>query len=922
MVGLGPALAQREADNWIVTGTWFNFNGGNPPTVQPAPQPALFGTGSTISNAAGQLLFFFDNGFVYNRNHRPMPYHFSVAGGINIHGADGITTPAKQGALIVPWPGRDSLYILFHINHNYVNNFNSSLQYSIINMNRDSGRGDVQQADIPLLGGTNVCLKLSAVLHCNKKDVWVTGHLKNSDKYYSFLVTASGVNTTPVYSTCNMVPDGIGVNGRDENHYGNLKISAAGNRLAAAHLGLDYVELCDYNSQTGQVSNPKKLYLKPSYANYYPALRRFGAFAVDFSPSGDRLYASGLYYSYYLPIPSSTPRPVDRKYQFNAALATEAAIQASRYLIDTTDQGCSSMQIANDGKMYMVYQHLLVSTVGNPEGLGAACNYTFFALAGIGVCSGNLPSLVQSYFRYNIVTNGNCQGQAIQFNLSSLSGISGIAWDFGDPGSGANNTATSATPLHVFSAPGLYTVKVVLQNSNGCAADTVVKVVHAGPIAVSLGNDTTICSGDTLRLRPMGSPPGSVLLWSNNSTDTVLKITQPGQYWVKVNFGGCSVVDTINVGIRPLPQFTLGNDTVICSNNNLTIAPNPTYAGNFLWSDGTTLPTATVNTVGNHWLQITDNLGCSGRDTINVQFKTLPNFNLGNDTVICQRDTLLLNATVNGATGYTWNTGAISPQIKTYQSGVYWCDVNNNGCIYRDSLQLGIKPRPMTDLGKDTTLCENTSLLLDALYAGSSYLWSNGSTSGTLLVNEAGNYGVAVTLNGCTSKDSISIAYELLPRFSLGVDKLICTGETITLQPTVNPLWQLLWQDGSNGATYSVTKPGLYYLDATTRCGTVRDEVLFTQGLCKVYIPNAFTPNGDGRNDVLKVLGTALVTNFNFKIFNRYGQLVFETKDKNKGWDGLSQGRQVNNGTYIYNCSYQLQNGTIETITGTLVVMR
>jgi gliding motility-associated-like protein len=203
------------------------------------------------------------------------------------------------------------------------------------------------------------------------------------------------------------------------------------------------------------------------------------------------------------------------------------------------------------------------------------------------------------------------------------------------------------------------------------------------------------------------------------------------------------------------------------------------------------------------------------------------------------------------------------------------------------------------------------------------YLWNTGGTAQTYLVSQSGKYKVTVTKNNCSNKDSMNIAYELLPRFTLGTDRLICPAETIVLQPALNPLWQLLWQDGRNSTTYSVTQPGLYYLDATTRCGTVRDEVLFTKGLCKVYIPNAFTPNGDWRNDIFKVYGTEQVTAFHLQIFNRYGQLVFETRDKNKGWDGRINGQWVNNGGYAYVCMYMELNGVKdEVMKGVVLVVR
>jgi gliding motility-associated-like protein len=912
--------AQREADNWIINATWLNFGGGNAPTIQLAPQSTISRTASIISDANGRIQFYYDGGFAYNRNHQVLPYVYNNGGFPNLlYGANGFWSMARQGSLIVPWPGRDSLYILFHIHHDFNNNFQSELNYSIINMNLDGGLGDVQQANIPLLNGADVCLKLTASLHCNKKDVWVVGHLRNSDQYFTLAVTAAGVNTTPLFSTCNMIPDGIGVTGYDENHYGTMKISALGDKLAAAHLAQDYVEFCDFDNQTGLVSNPKKLYTKPGYIAYSSAGRGVGALAVEFSPSGQRLYVSSDYYSYWSP--DFTNRFVGRQYQFNTALTTEATIQASRYLIDTSLAVNSSMQVANNGKLYMNAQASLMNRVDNPEGLGAACSFVFNGVPSPYFTQGNLPSFLQSYFRYPIIATGNCQFQNISFNIQNPIGISSIAWDFGDPASGVNNTSASFTPTHIYTTQGTYTVKAVLQNSNGCGADTIKKIIHAGPFKVFLGNDTTICQGDTLQLK-MNIPGGSNF-WYNNSFDTAVKITQPGKYWVRVSLGECTATDTIEVFTRSLPQFTLGADTVICSNTNVTLAPNPVFAGTYTWSNNAATPTITVSNAGNYWLQITDNIGCKWRDTIGVSFKTLPNFSLGNDTAICQKDTLVLNATVIGATGYTWSTGATTPQIKTWQSGIYWCDVSRQGCTYRDSITLTVKSLPIVNLGNDTTICENTSIILNAQNPGSSYLWSTGSQAQSIAAGTAGQYAVTITKAGCISSDTINIAIELRPRFTLGADRLICPGETITLQPALNPLWQLLWQDGSRAATYPVTQPGLYYLDATTRCGTIREDIVFTKGLCKVNIPNAFTPNGDGLNDVLKALGTEVVTNFNLKIFNRYGQLVFESKDKNIGWDGRFNGQRANNGAYTCICTYRELNGTKEQmIKGVVLVIR
>jgi gliding motility-associated-like protein len=152
---------------------------------------------------------------------------------------------------------------------------------------------------------------------------------------------------------------------------------------------------------------------------------------------------------------------------------------------------------------------------------------------------------------------------------------------------------------------------------------------------------------------------------------------------------------------------------------------------------------------------------------------------------------------------------------------------------------------------------------------------------------------------------------------------MICAGNTITLAPVVDPAWQLLWQDGTKGPVYNIAQIGTYSLSATNNCGTTTDAIQITKGLCSVYIPNAFTPNGDSKNDLFKIFGTELITAFNLKIFNRYGQIVFETADKNKGWDGKLNGKDSPAGGFIYLLAYK-ENGApeLKQVKGSFVLIR
>ena len=197
---------------------------------------------------------------------------------------------------------------------------------------------------------------------------------------------------------------------------------------------------------------------------------------------------------------------------------------------------------------------------------------------------------------------------------------------------------------------------------------------------------------------------------------------------------------------------------------------------------------------------------------------------------------LTLNATVNNANSYQWNTGAVTPIINVTQQGLYWCQVTMQNCSFRDSLTiLSIKPMPVVNLGNDQIHCEGITTTLDATYLNSTYLWQDGTTNPVYNVSQQGVYTVQVNFNGCKSSDTIIINYILKPRFTLGPDQMICPGNSIILNPTLNPTWQIRWHDGTTNPTHTVTQPGNYSLSATNNCGTTQDDITVSKGICKVY---------------------------------------------------------------------------------------
>ncbi|HSC38902.1 MAG TPA: gliding motility-associated C-terminal domain-containing protein, partial [Chitinophagaceae bacterium] len=255
--------------------------------------------------------------------------------------------------------------------------------------------------------------------------------------------------------------------------------------------------------------------------------------------------------------------------------------------------------------------------------------------------------------------------------------------------------------------------------------------------------------------------------------------------------------------------------------------------------------------------------------------------------------------------------------------GVYWCDATNRaGCVYRDSVLITGRPLPAVALGNDTTICENTSLLLDATGAGDGYLWQNKSTASTCLVKDSGMYYVTVTKDGCTGADTINISLHRLPRPDLGNDIRICSGESVVLNPGVNDAVKIQWQDGSLQPSLAVSAPGVYVVTVTNSCGVATDKITVETGPCAVRFPNAFTPDGNGTNDIFKALNAFNVKEFRMQVFNRWGQKLFETNNPAEGWTGKTPDRAREPGVYVWTASYTDNSGRRVNRKGTVLLIR
>lgn len=823
-------IAQQQANIW-----YFGYHGGldfssGTPTILTDGQVYTIEGVASISDANGNLLFYTDGVTVWNRTHAVMP------NGNNLFGHES----TSQSAIIVPKLNDPSRYYVFTLDaQGQPHGFN----YSIVNMSLDGGLGDVEIKNVSLLALAGE--KITAVKHCNGKDIWVIIHGWDSDAFYVYLITTSGINATPVVSHTGSFISPVG----NLSGLGCMKASPNGKKLALAHTGLA-ADLCDFDNSTGIVSNAVSLFLPTeAYSNFA------GPYGVEFSSNSKLLYLSVDYYNLSGNLLSAV-------LQYDASLPDILSIQASKKIVyQEASHGTAgtygSLQMAPDGKIYLAeISQPFLSVINRPDSIGASCQFVhaqqflqsppnFLPQSTMG-----LPSFIQSYWRPNFKIRGECNGGRLYFDYLREREVLSVKWDFGDLASGPNNTSTLDSTYHDFSSYGIYTVKFIRYKP--CGNDTIIRKVQAGQLQALFGNDTLICGGSGYLLSPeLAEGPGYTYLWQNGSTEPTQMVNSSGLYWVEIsnNLNGCFKRDSIAVTIGPYPQFNLGNDFTKCAGQSQTLS-------------------------------------------VSVPFAT-----------------------------YLWSSGSNNSSQAINQTGTYWLDVTLDGCTKRDSVQAIFYPYPVVNLGKDTTICEDQTHTLDASNPGLNYLWQNNSTSQTYLVSAPGNYWVNVTDHGCSTADTIIINYDLKPVFTLGNDTAICSGMTIELKPTVQTGSALnyLWSTGSTAQQIAIVQGGLYSLQVTNDCGIKTDDILVKKGICKIYVPSGFTPNNDGLNDIFKANFGESVTDFKFRVHNRWGQLVFQTNDIKKGWDGRINGLVQPNGTYVWMIKYktitepkeQMMKGTV-----------
>lgn len=276
------------------------------------------------------------------------------------------------------------------------------------------------------------------------------------------------------------------------------------------------------------------------------------------------------------------------------------------------------------------------------------------------------------------------------------------------------------------------------------------------------------------------------------------------------------------------------------------------------------------------------------------------------DTAICPGESIdLLIELVPGGM-YSWEDGSKDTLRSVNEAGLYVLKTEINGCFELDSIEITVAPSPVFELGADTSLCPGESLIIGVEDTVDRFSWNDFHPKLNRRVDTAGVYVLELALGPCLYSDSIQIAYEDIYLPAAPKDTLICLSSAAFLQASFEGA-SYTWSDMSDKINLAVREDGQYWVDIETACFSARElfRVAMIDCGCESFIPNVFTPNGDGINDEFHLSFKEGISNYSIQIFDRYGQEVFSSNRSDEGWTGSKNGQILPEGVYYWVAQYR-----------------
>lgn len=579
-------------------------------------------------------------------------------------------------------------------------------------------------------------------------------------------------------------------------------------------------------------------------------------------------------------------------------------------------------------------------------------------------------------FTYNPLAG--CNPVNVNFSAST-NGRNSFVWDFND---GTTISSSDSVLSHTYTYPGRYVPKMILIDETGCQVPitgydsiTVSSVTNHFSFAnkllcdsgtISFTDSSQVTLGDAISLYQWNFGDGS----SSTTQNPVHSYSQTGIFYpelVTVSRMGCTDTLRSSVPLKVVasPRVNITSTGNGCSpltatfNSQLVVPDTSVITWQWNFANGNTSNAASpaaqqYATPGLYTVTLTgtNSSGCADTATLTVESYSIPVVSAGTDFILCKGSGRTIDAT--GADTYTWSpstglscTNCASPVTTTQNNITYTVTgTSAQGCSATDSINISIKERLRITHSSNDSVCAGSSKKLFATGANS-YVWSPSAGLDNPASNEPTATPAVTTTYMVVGSDDIGcfkdtgyvdIRVNPVPTVEAGIDKTINVGQTVDLVPVISPdVTDVTWQP--TAGVFRNFYPGIsvkpmenteYTVQAKNRGGcTARDRVT-VYVICNgsnIFVPNTFSPNADGSNDIFYPRGTGLFKIKSLRIFTRWGEIVFEKTnfDANNaayGWDGTNKGQKANPDVFVYTLEVICDNGSVLTYRGNISLVK
>ncbi len=845
----------------------------------------------------GQVLFFTNSEQIWDMSNTPMP-NGAIAGS---------STSVTSAQLASNEANCNQIYV-FYNDANRAANTVGSLQYALVDITLPGNgsvafpQGDIPpgQKDIPLYNNCSEAIEIAKGPNSNRYWLYVVSYDGDSLLWYS--VDQTGVN----YVQAVQLPVNL-------TAAFSIRHSSVSNKLAIVSMvESEPVLVADYNPATGAVTNIVQVpgsILGPSNTAFE------GNYDAEWSPDGTKLYFTKWRYS-------NGNGGAVFQYDLNNPATPAGQVYTNG---NNSNNLVGGIKLGPDDLIYFIRfepgsNYRFLGAISNPNAAGIACNPIANSLdltqdMGLSVKISetllqNLPPVTnqQQVIAPCTPTFNGLQADVIATTVDGDNSTFSLSIDYTSPSITASVVnglieISSVTPQN-----GPDTVRYIVCDDHcfpRCDTNIVI-VIPPVPFGGVLPSDTIICApGQSIELNT-GLPNMIPQTWSTGDMDSIIQVSNAGVYWVDiVGLNGCQFRDSTVVQLYQPPN--LGLNRLICSN----IPPilDATCSGcSYLWSTGSTAGSIAPTQPGNYWVQVTSQCGV-GSDTVTVTSSVQPFVELGPDRLVCDTADLFIDYSCLGCY-YLVNDQAADSSLTIEASGTYWVEVGNDcGTVY-DTVTLVMGANAEFNILDDSLVCPGDTAYLTSAGAVAPYTWSDGSTGDTLMITERGWYSLSWTGVCGETTDSVFIKQLLPSEITLGDDFTVCdSGFAPIYIENLGDDAEYLWWNGTTGDTAYVFREDNYVVRVDYCADFYTDTIFvrYTDETDGLFIPNTFTPNGDGLNEIFYIRGLDPAwLSFEFLVFDRWGQIVYQTDDPRKGWEGLdpSGANKLDDGSYVYKVIY------------------